>query len=237
MRVSKYLLAKVKTEQGSFFAYVQDVATGGIGMTCNRDLGINTKLEITVNVPNRKNIEILGYPVWIRDLPVIARNKYIYGIKVPNPPEDYSEYVEELLRYEYERRSHPRYSDMLVIKSDDVLDLLDAATSDVSAKGLYVRTSRLLVRGQQIEMQLIGSDLADPITCLVEIANSFTCQDDNLDHPYGAGVRIISFSKESAGRFSQYIKQLEELYKFHWPDGKAPEGVQPSEVEVGTDNL
>jgi len=217
-RVSKYLLAKVFTPDTSFFAYVHDLAKNGIGMSCNRCLEPGTIMGVDLNVPRHNTMHLEAKVAWRRDLPVIARNKFSVGARISDPPIEYSVYVENLLKLDYERREHQRFTDVLEVESNDVLDLLDAATVDVSAKGLYVRTGKLIPVGQQLDLKLCGQNL-EPIFCLAEVVESFTTDVDNLDHPYGAGMKIISFAKDDEERFTQYIKYLEELYRFHWPEG------------------
>ena len=55
------------------------------------------------------------------------------------------------------------------------------------------------------------------LICLGEVVATFENDPDDLDHPYGAGVRIISFAEDGAKYFAEYIKSLEKLYLFHWP--------------------
>jgi len=216
-RVAKNLLAKVKAPAAEFFAYVQDLAKNGIGFCCNRKIDIGTQLAMDLNIPGHATLNITGKVLWKRDLPVISKNKYQYGIGLTDPPEKFVAWVESLIKMAYERRQHPRFTDVLTVESTDVLDLLDAATSDISAGGLYIRTSRPLEVGTQYEMALSSRQITEPIQCLAEVVSVFETDMDDLDHPYGAGVRFISFVGEDGKRFADYIKSLEELYRFHWP--------------------
>ncbi|MCZ7586865.1 MAG: PilZ domain-containing protein [Deltaproteobacteria bacterium] len=217
-RVAKNLLAKVQAGAFQFFGHVNDLAKTGLGMSCNRSLQVGQELEFDLNVPTEKTMKMKGTVVWCRDLPSISKNRYLVGVRLTDRPEHYESFVERLLRREYERREHTRFTDVLEISSDDVMDLIDAATLDVSAGGLYVRTGRPLEVGRQFEMSLKSASLETPLMCLVEVIASFECGEDDLDHPYGAGVRIISFVGEDETRFGDYIRSLEKLYRFHWPE-------------------
>ena len=84
--------------------------------------------------------------------------------------------------------------------------------------GLYVRTSKPLTVGREFELALVSKNLPKPLNCLGEVVAVFECDPDNLDHPYGAGIRILSFAGDGGEHFADYIKGLEELYKFHWPE-------------------
>lgn len=216
-RVAKNLLAKVKAPAAEFFAYVQDLAKNGIGMCCNRLLGIGTQLGVDLNIPGHATLTVQGKVLWKRDLPSISKNKYQYGVGLLEPPDQYVGWVETLIKQAFERRQHPRFTDVLTVESGDVLDLLDAATTDVSAGGLYIRTGRPLEVGTQYEMSLSSAQLPEPIQCLGEVVAVFETDLDDLDHPYGAGVRFISFVGEDGARFKDYLKSLEDLYRFHWP--------------------
>ena len=221
-RVSKNLLAQVRVSGGSFFAYIHDLAKNGIGMACNRDMEMGTEIECKLNVPGHKSMDLAGTVVWKKNLPSISRNRYKMGIRLTKKPETYDQYVEELLNHEYERRKDKRFSEVLEVESADVLDLLDAATADVSASGLYIRTGVPLQEGQEFEMKLSSPHLEQPLFCLGEVVATFSTEIDDLDHPYGAGVKIISFVGEDGKRFREYIRGLEELYHFHWPEELDP---------------
>ena len=216
-RIAKYLLAEVKVTGGNFFAYVQDISKKGLGFLCNNSLEMGEELEITLNVPKRATMHLKGRVVWHRELPVLSKNKYHYGIALTDHPDEYDLFVELLLKQQYERRKHPRFSATLVVKNADVLDLLDAATSDVSAGGLYIRTTLPLIVGDQHEIELSGDQLAEPILCLGEVVHVFDMDLDDENYPFGAGIKIISFVGDGSKRFTDYLKGLEELYRFHWP--------------------
>lgn len=235
VRVSKNLLAIVQHGYIQFLGFIVDIAKGGMGMTCNRDIALGDALSISLNVPEHKTLKLAGHLVWRRELPKLSRNRWHLGVRLSNPPEEYAAYVESLMRREYERRAHRRFADTLIVSNEDVLDLLDATTQDISAGGLYIRTGSPLPVGAQYEVDLQGSGLLDPLRCLVEVVTSFDCDADDLDHPYGAGVKIISFRAGDAERFADYIKQLESLFRFHWPTDipKPPE----IEIEIEADDV
>jgi Tfp pilus assembly protein PilZ len=216
-RISKNLLAKVSSPSGAFFAYVQDLAKTGLGLTCNRELAQGAELLISLNMPNRPTVELLGRVAWQRSLPVISKNKYQYGIALGEANEVYQKYVQDLIARDYERRDAPRFSDVLTVENDDVLDLLDAAATDISAGGLYIRTGSPLEIGSQYEIKLSSPELEKPLFALTEVIAVFDCDLDDLDHPYGAGVKIISFAEDGRDHFAEYIQSLEKLYEFHWP--------------------
>jgi hypothetical protein len=218
MRVAKNLLARVKVDDSEFFAYVQDLAKTGVGIACNRKLIHDAAVSLFLNIPEHSNIDLDGKVAWKRDMPVIAKNKFQYGINLEDAPDTYYAYVEKMLRRQYERREHPRFNAVLEVKNEDVLDLLDATTEDVSAAGLYIRSGRPLAKGAQYEMALSGQELEKPLECIGEVISVFQCELDEFDHPYGAGVKIISFVGDDGLRFSDYLRKLEALYKFHWPD-------------------
>ena len=217
-RVARNLLAKVGTQTAQFFAYVQDLAQQGLGMTCNRKLDQGTEVEVQLNVPGHATMNLKGKVAWRRDLPVISKNRYQIGVALADPDPQYVTYVEALIKRDYERRKEVRFSDVLEVKSEDVLDLLDTAVADVSAGGLYVRTGKPLTVGKQFELALVGKGLPKPLYCLGEVVAVFECDPDNLDHPFGAGIRIVSFVGGDGKLFADYIRSLEDLYKFHWPE-------------------
>lgn len=218
IRVSKNLLAKFKLSSGEFMGYVFDVAKIGLGFTSNRELQLGEEMEISLNVPNFKTMELKGAICWVRELPRLSRSKFQYGTKITEHNEHYDEFVEFELKKIFERRKHQRFTAVLEVKNEDVLDLLDAATTDVSAGGLYIRTGVQLEVGRQFEMTLVGKEFTEPLGCLGEVITSFETQSDDLDYPYGAGVKIISFANDDKARFSNFIKELEALYQFHWPE-------------------
>lgn len=220
-RVSKNLLAKISTEHGAFFGYVQDLAPKGLGMTCNRDMEPGTPLTLELNVPKMPTMQLAGRVAWRRSLPSISRSKFQYGVALPEPPDSFTQFVRSLLKRDFERRGDKRFTDVLAVDHDDVLDLIDAATSDISAGGMYIRTSNPLAIGNQYELKLNNDRIGEPIFTLVEVTAVFDTDPDDLDHPYGAGVKFISFGKDGEQRFAQYIQSLEELFHFHWPEGVA----------------
>lgn len=232
LRIARNLLAKVAQSGGSFFAYVQDLAKNGVGFTCNRPLAIGDAVDVALNIPGQPTIALKGKIVWQRNLPVISRNKYQYGLTLAEPSPSFDRYVENQLKREYEHRRDARYTDILTVENADVMDLLDAATEDISAGGLYIRTGAPLEMGRQLELKLSGPQLAEPLFCLAEVVAVFDADPDDLDHPYGAGVRFISFSGDGADRFKEYLRGLESLFHFHWPPRQAPAAAPEVEIEI-----
>lgn len=233
-RVAKNLLAKIATSTAEFFGFVQDVASTGLGFNCNRKLEVGSDLQIQLNVPKESTMNLTGKVAWLRELPTLSKSKFQVGAALTDPPENYTKFVTKLLKREYERRESPRFSDILEIQSTEVLDLLDAAVADVSAEGLYIRTGRPLPMSAQYEIALLNKeDLIEPLYCLGEVVASFECDPDDLDLPYGAGIKIISFVGGDGERFTEYIKNLGELYQFHWPEEApaAPPAEEPPTEE------
>jgi hypothetical protein len=216
-RIAKNLLVKLLSPTREFFGFVQDVAKAGLCVAVNRKVETGEPFQIELNVPRMKTMPLSGIVAWKREMPSISRNKFLIGMKLTKCPKEYEEYIDELLRHDYERRKEVRYRDVLEVQNDQVIDLLDAATSDVSAGGLYIRTGRPLPVGAQYELSLRGKGWPEPLMCLVEVLHTFECDPDDTDHAFGAGVRIISFKEGDKKRFTDYIKQLEAIYEFHWP--------------------
>jgi len=217
-RVAKNLLAKVILPSTEFFGFIMDLSTYGLGFTCNRSLPVGEQLQISLNVPQRRNMKLTGAVTWNRTLPATSKNRFQYGVKLFSKPNDYDEYVHKLFIKENLRRKHPRYREVLEVKNDDVLELMDAATQDISEEGFYIRTGRPLTVGQKYDMALTTSEFDKPMQCKVEVVAVFNCEPDGFDHPYGAGVRILSFDGDSGDRFAMYIRNLEKLYNFPSPD-------------------
>jgi Tfp pilus assembly protein PilZ len=234
LRVSRSLLAKITTPAASFFAYVADLARGGLGFACNYKFTIGDPLEISLNVPGRPTLALSGRVAWLRTLPSVSKNKYFYGVAVPEPPEAFTRLVEEMVRRDFERRHHPRFRDVLVVDHKDVLDLLDASTQDISAGGLYIGTNQPLEVGREYTVKLQNEHLMTPIICLVEVLGVYDTSAAEFDHPYGAGVRFLSFEGDGKQRLAEYIKGLEELYRYHWPP-KASGAAGAEEIEIKID--
>ena len=188
-------------------------------MGCNRNLDIGETLNISLNLPNAHSVELVGRVVWKREQSSLSKNHYQIGIRLTSAPDEFHRHVENLLAREYERRAHRRFPDAIPVASADVLDLMDATTGDVSAGGLYIRTCKPLQVDGQYDLALtLPDEHEEPIVVLVEVVNSFEADPDSGDHPYGAGVKFISFAGDGRARFGDYIRSLEDIYKFHWPD-------------------
>jgi Tfp pilus assembly protein PilZ len=216
-RVAKNLLGKLYTKTSDFLVYVHDLAKNGLGFTCNRDLTVGDEVRIALNVPGYATMTLEGRLSWHRSLPVVAKARHQYGLVVAKPTAEYLTLLDTMLRRDYERRRDPRFTDVLVVESDDILDLLDAATSNVSAGGLYICTNVELEMARQYELKLSGVQLTEPILCLVEVVAVFDTNIDELTHPFGAGVKFVSFAGDGEKRFIDYIRSLEDLYRYHWP--------------------
>lgn len=225
-RISKNLLAKVTTSTREFFGFVRDISKTGMAMGCNRNLDLGETLNITLNMPDARTVEMTGRVVWKREQSSLSKNHYQIGVRITQAPEEFHRHVENLLSREYERRAHRRFPDAIPVSSKDVLDLMDATTGDVSAGGLYIRTSKALKVEGQYDLSLTVPDEHDePIVVLAEVVTSFETDPEDGDHPYGAGVKFISFAGNGRERFGDYLRSLEEIYKFHWPE----------ELEIGID--
>ncbi|MBZ0271715.1 PilZ domain-containing protein [bacterium] len=225
IRVAKNLLAKIIQPTRECFGFVHDVAKTGLGVAVSSNIEMGDHMEIHLNVPKLPSMKLSGDVVWRRELPRIAKHRFLLGVRLTETCPAYDEWVEEQIRYDYERREHPRYQAIVEVNGSDVFDLLDAATTNVSARGLYVRTSMPLPVGSHHELALRSPALDEPVMCLAEVVSSFECEPDELDHAHGAGMRIISFKKDHEERFVEFIKQLDALYRFHWPQ---MDGVEPT---------
>jgi Tfp pilus assembly protein PilZ len=223
-RVAKNLLARITTTTASFFAYVQDLAKVGVCFSCNNKLANGEEVQLALNMPSRPTMALKGRVVWTRSLPSISKNKYQYGVRLIEPMPEYLRVVEELIKRDFERRKHSRFLDVLVVEAKDVLDLLDASTVDISAGGLYIGSNRPLEMGAQYTLKLFEPNMSAPIYCLVEVVVVYDTTGEEFDHPYGAGVRFISFADDGEKRLTQYIRSLETLYRYHWPSDAAAGG-------------
>ncbi len=215
-RVAKNLLATIVAPGSEFFAFVHDLAPGGLGFTCNRKFNIGSAMAIELNVPGQPTMEMKGVVIWVRTLPPMSKYRYQYGFELVEKPESYDQYVEALLTRANERRKSPRYKAMLEVRNEDVLELLHAATEDVSAEGFYLRTGRPLVQGDEYEISLSVSELDPPVRCHIEVVAVFSCEPDPYLLPHGAGVKIVSFLDDGEKRFEDYINQLKALYQYNY---------------------
>ena len=215
-RLEKQLFAKITTSDVSSFGFVLDLTKAGVGLSTNTELKPGAALSIELNIPQYKSIRIDGEVLWVRDLPVVSKHKYLVGVRIEDPTNVYSEYIEFQIKREYEIRRDPCSTSALKVEEEDVFDLLEASREKVFAKGLYIRTDTLFPMEQQIDLRLTGNDF-DPVCCLGEVVASFVT-DEESEKPYGAGIKIISFARGDKIRFTNYLMNLEKLYRFHWPD-------------------
>ena len=128
-RIARNLLCKVGTSTAEFFGYVQDLAKQGLGLTCSRNLDTGTAVTLQLNVPGKSTMRLVGKIAWRRELPAISKNRFHIGVALDHPDEQYVEYVEGQLRRDYERRKDMRFSEVMEIKNEDVLDFLDTAVA------------------------------------------------------------------------------------------------------------
>ena len=52
---------------------VSDISEGGIRFRLNKFVPVQNRLYVTLNVPNRKPIETLAQPAWIREIPAVGQ--------------------------------------------------------------------------------------------------------------------------------------------------------------------
>jgi hypothetical protein len=218
-RIEKNLLAQISHGGEKFFGYIQDISKLGLGFACNKDMNVGDMVELLLNIPHCKSMRISCTVAWKKSSHSLSKNRFHYGARIVAKDDGFDNLVEANLKVTYERRAMPRFNETVEIRNDDVFDLLEAATGDVSASGLYIRSMRPLQIGAQIELSLLIESGGPPITCLAEVVAAFECDpDDENKHPYGAGVKIISFAGDDGKRFADYIRQLTKLYHFHWPE-------------------
>jgi len=58
---------------------VQDISEGGIRFRSNHFIPVHHRLLFKINIPNRKPIEAVAQPAWIRNIP--ALNQFELGAK------------------------------------------------------------------------------------------------------------------------------------------------------------
>jgi hypothetical protein len=195
---------------------VNDLAKSGAGIFCNRELPAHAGVVLSISVPGRANFILKGRIVWRQDLPVLARAKYQYGIRLLGDLAEYGAFLSAQTRCECELRRRPRYPDVLIARKVEVQDLIDAAVTNVSAGGFFLRTDHSLDAGRQCEVELQNDYLPEPLCCLGEVVDTFAMDADAFMQQFGAGVRILAFHGDSQARFAQYLNGLESLYSLYW---------------------
>ncbi len=219
-RLPRSLMVKIDCADGQCLGYVNDMAKSGIGIFCDRELPEQSRLAVAMTVAGSP-IVLQGQVVWRRAMPVVARTKFQYGVKLAGDLTVYRAFLASQIRHDFELRRHPRYPEVLVVKNGDVLDLLDAAVTNVSVGGLYIRVKRPLAVGDECEMELQNDRLVEPIFCLGEVVEAFLTEADAFAHEYGAGIRIVAFRGDGQARFAEYLKGLENVYAFYWATDKS----------------
>jgi hypothetical protein len=216
-RLPRNLIAKVGKSTGNFLAYVFDLSKNGMCITCNQVLVSGEKVTVSLNTPGHSDFLFNGSVAWQRTMPPMAKHKFQYGINLVREREyeieNFDKFLELQIRHDYEMRQHPRYPDVIAVENKDVIGLMDAAATNASLGGLYIRTREPLDVGHEYEIKLSNERLAKPIYSLVEVVSSFQNETDAFDHPYGAGIRFIAFMDDGKKRFIEYLKGLEEFYR------------------------
>ena len=58
---------------------IQDISEGGLRFRANNFVSVHNKLLFKINIPNRKSIEAVAQPAWIKEIPHL--NQYDIGAK------------------------------------------------------------------------------------------------------------------------------------------------------------
>lgn len=66
-------------EQPAADTTVHDISEGGIRFRANHFISVHNRLLFKINIPNRRSIEVLAQPAWIREIPHL--NQYDIGAK------------------------------------------------------------------------------------------------------------------------------------------------------------
>ena len=218
-RATRRMLAKVHIQSNDFHAFVQDLSKSGLGLTCNQDVEVGHPVSVFLTAPEMEGRELNGMLVRKRDLPIISQHKYLLGIRLTDPPEDYVRFVDITLRSEYKRREFTRFEDVLEVTVKDILGLMNAQTENVSVKGLFIKTAGPLDVGSEYDVAFTGKAMDKTLNCLVEIVTSFDCCNNGESrYPFGAGVKIISFAGEDDKYCLDYLKNVEDLNWYHSPE-------------------
>jgi Tfp pilus assembly protein PilZ len=213
-RLTRIVLSKLVISGEKHIGYIQDFSLLGIGITCNKGLEKKAQVDVMVQLPNLSALTLPGVVIWRRKLPKVSRHKYLYGVRFAEAPREYKEFIESELEKAENKREHGRLRYFMHVKTDDVLKLIDAATEDISAGGMYIRSQQLLNIGEDITLSLEDERLEKPITCMGKVVSCFECDTNNFDYPYGSGIKIIAFQKGDEGRFKDFLVGLEDLFSF-----------------------
>jgi Tfp pilus assembly protein PilZ len=221
-RVAKNLLAQAKFQNKSIITYIQEISDVGIGFTSNEDIAVGTPINMTINVPEHKNIKLAGSVVWDRPLPKMSKESHQYGMRISKKPSQYDAFFQESYLREFERRANRRYKVVLEVDSSGLEELYTASTEDVSADGFFLRTGFPLSIGMTHEMEIHLEPGTESVKCDVEVVSVFGCDPDQFTLPFGAGVRIVSFKFNGEQRFSNFLTRLDQQYAYEVPAPQQP---------------
>jgi len=215
-RATRRAAARIRAGKSLFYGGVYDMEAKSLRLFCNRIIEPKSDLMIDVTPMDRPAMTVMGKAVWIRSLPQASRYRRQVGVRLLQTCPEYDAYAAELARFDGEQRSRKRLTDVLGIDGEE--DLAGAVTLDVSSKGLYVRTGAPLEIGREIDFRLHGDGLKKPLKLKGKVVNVFACEPDDLDLPYGAGMKITDFDCDDETLYVEYLKTLEAFYLVNLPE-------------------
>ncbi len=204
------MLSKIHCGDETMVGYIQDLSPLGIGITCNRPLNVKSEIKVTVNLSDLPSMDLPGSIVWRRKLPEASRHKFLYGVRLAEPPKNYIAYIEDEYERIQQRRAEMRIRYSVTVRGSEILKIVEASTEDISPKGLYISTRELLEVGKEYAISLEDEQLATPILCMGQIISCFECDAKSYPYAYGAGVKLISFNDKDEERFRTFIRFLNE---------------------------
>lgn len=84
-----------------------------------------------------------------------------------------------------------------------------AYTGNVSSGGLFVKTEKPLIPGDQLSLKLQLPGVSDPLQIKCEVAWARTKQESQPGRPAGMGVKFILISKRDHQMLKQYLSDME----------------------------
>jgi uncharacterized protein (TIGR02266 family) len=106
------------------------------------------------------------------------------------------------------RRATPRIERALSLVFKDREAFFRAYTGNVSAGGLFIKTEKPLLIGDQLSIKLQLPGVSDPLQIKCEVAWARTKQESQPGRPPGMGVKFVQISNRDHRILKQYLSSI-----------------------------
>ncbi len=195
-----------------------DLSVSGLRLRTNHEVTEGDTLHVSLKGPEGARAELDAEVRWVIEFPPFLNPTYAFevGLRSERPTESFLGLFDREVEKFLDFRDAPRVPNVVRVELCGP-GLWEATFAlNISRRGMYVRTDRVLEPGQYVEVRLLLPREHDPIPIRMEVVHS-------LDRPRaeevgtlpGVGLRLTPLPEPVRSKYFAFCEYLENRYLHH----------------------